>query len=380
MGATVGFVGIWDRPRDVRPWSGIPVRIMDALDELGVFGGYLDATPWAPALKGVREVLRRAGRLDHAWMLRPAPRAVLGASNLVRRALFSRRADAWVVPAMGYGRPVRGRVASLSEISPAQLARADLDVVRTFWPDITDRQVRVLGRQQLRLHRDATVCCVASQWARDSLVDDHGIEPAKVHVVGYGVNVPVEPPADRDWSTPRFLFVGFGWHRKNGERVVRAFSRLRREHPTATLDVVGDHPRIDDPGVTGHGAPHFGDRDGRAVLESLYRRATCFVVPSLHESFGIVYVEAASAGLPSIGTSVGGTTTSIAGGGVLVDPDDEGAILAAMRRLCDPAEARRLGAEAARRAPLFTWRRVGERIVRALDLPGVDRADLAPPL
>ena len=52
----------------------------------------------------------------------------------VLTVLYMRRADGWVVPAMGYGRPVRGRVASLSEISPAQLERAELDVVQSFWP------------------------------------------------------------------------------------------------------------------------------------------------------------------------------------------------------------------------------------------------------
>jgi glycosyltransferase involved in cell wall biosynthesis len=380
MAPRVGYVGIWNRPRDPGPWSGVPVRVMEALDEVGVFGGYLDATPWPPLLRAVRATLQAAGPLESAWMFRPAPRAVLGASNVVRRTLFSARADAWVVPAMGFGRPVRGRVASLCEISPAQLGQADLGAVRSFWPGITPGQIRALGRQQVRLHRAATTCCVASGWAGASLVDDHGIDPAKVHVVGYGVNVRVAPPADRDWSTPRFLFIGSGWMQKNLERVVRTFSRVRQVHPGATLDVVGNHPPLDEPGVTMHGRRPVLDGERRSLLESLYRRSTCLVVPSLHESFGIVYVEAATAGVPSIGTTVGGTTTSIGDGGVLVDPYDESALYRAMLRLSCPDEARRLGALAHRRSGLFTWRKVAERIVGALDLPGVDRSSLAPPL
>jgi glycosyltransferase involved in cell wall biosynthesis len=377
----VGFVGIWNRPHDPAPWSGVPVRLMEALDDLGVFGGYVDATPWPPALRAVHAVLRATNRLDGAWFFGPAPQALLAASNVVRRALVSTRSDAWVVPAMGFGRPVGGRVASLSEISPAQLERADVGVVRSFWPNITPRQLRALGRQQLRLHRAAKVCCVASRWAGSSLVRDHGIDPAKVHVVGYGANVRVEPPAGRDWATPRFLFVGSGWSRKNGDRVVRAFARLRETWPLATLDVVGDHPRLDVQGVTGHGGRRLIlDPQGRALLESLYRRATCFVMPSLHESFGIVYVEAGCAGLPTIGTTVGGTADSVGDGGLVVDPFDEAALLAAMLQLSQPAEAMHLGAIAKRRSGLFTWRKVAERIVRALDLPGVDNSTLAPPL
>jgi glycosyltransferase involved in cell wall biosynthesis len=354
---------------------------MDALEELGLFGGYLDATPWPPAFKALRKLPRPLGGAGGMRIFDPAPRALLGASNLINRFGQRGRCDAWIIPAMGYGRPVPGRVASLCEITPAQLERADIEVVRSMWPRISRQQLRAFGRQQVRLHRAATACCVASHWAGSSLVRDHGIDPNRVHVVGYGANIRVEPPGDRDWSVPRFLFVGNAWRRKNGDRVIRAFARLRETFPDARLDVVGDHPAIDVPGVTGHGERRLiTDEEGRARLASLYQQATCFVLPSLHESFGIAYVEAATAGLPSIGTTEGGTPDSIGDGGVLVDPLDDDGLYAAMRRLSHPDEAKRLGAVARRRSDLFTWRKVVERIVRALDPPGVDTIALAPPL
>jgi glycosyltransferase involved in cell wall biosynthesis len=43
----------------------------------------------------------------------------------------------------------------------------------------------------------------------------------------------------RDWSTPRFLFVGNDFERKNGVAVVSAFKRLRDQVSEARLDVVG---------------------------------------------------------------------------------------------------------------------------------------------
>ena len=85
MSPSVGFVGIWNRPDDPVPWSGIPVRVMNALKDLGVSGGYLDATPWPPALRGVRAIHQAIGHLSPAWFFDPAPQAVLAASNLVRR-------------------------------------------------------------------------------------------------------------------------------------------------------------------------------------------------------------------------------------------------------------------------------------------------------
>jgi glycosyltransferase involved in cell wall biosynthesis len=374
----VGFVGIWNRPNDPLPWSGVPYRIMEALKELGAFGGYLDATPWPRVLHALRALDRRLARDAPAWFFGPGPQRVLSANNAARRWTHRGGPNRWVVPAMGLGLPVRGRVASLSEMSPAQLRNADLDVVRTFWPGIDPSKVERLARQAERLHRTASVCCVASHWTAASLVADHGIDASKVRVVGYGTNLTMEPPADRDWSTPRFLFSGLAWERKNGDRVVRAFTRLREHWPNATLDVIGEHPRINVEGVIEHGRRTIHEPDGRQLLIELHRRATCFVLPSLLEPFGLVYVEAGTAGIPSIGTTEGGTADSIGDGGVRVDPLDEAALFQAMMRMANETEARELGQRALVRSRRFTWRQTAERIVRSLALPDEETSDLAP--
>jgi glycosyltransferase involved in cell wall biosynthesis len=95
------------------------------------------------------------------------------------------------------------------------------------------------------------------------------------------------------------------------------------------------------------------------------------VMPSKLEPYGIVYAEAASAGLPSIGTSVGGSRDSIGSGGVLVDPEDEAALVAAMRRLSDPGTARSLGERALEHSKKNTWQAVAKRVAGVLGaLPG----------
>jgi glycosyltransferase involved in cell wall biosynthesis len=88
-------------------------------------------------------------------------------------------------------------------------------------------------------------------------------------------------------------------------------------------------------------------------------------------------VEAAGAGLASIGTTDGGAATMIGPGGILVDPGDDGQIFMAMERLADPDTAQRLGELALRHSTLLTWRKVAERLVRALAVPGVDTSGLA---
>ena len=116
----------------------------------------------------------------------------------------------------------------------------------------------------------------------------------------------------------------------------------------------------------------MNDPAGSARLTALYREATTFVMPSLHEPAGTVHVEAAAAGIPSIGTSNGGAATCIGDAGCLVDPGTPQELVEAMLKLCDPSTAERLGALGRERAKQFTWRKVAERLLRALDIPGVD--------
>ena len=193
------------------------------------------------------------------------------------------------------------------------------------------------------------------------------MDVSRVHVVGLGRNLEV-PFVDRDWSCPRFLFVGQDWERKNAPAVLDAFAVLRRRHRNACLDIVGPDRQVDMPGVVSHG-PLGRTAAERQKLVSLFQRATCFVMPSLFEPFGIVYAEAAAAGLPIVGTSVGGARDIVApGAGDLVDPADHRALLAAMDRLTHPDVARESGRVAQTRANLFTWPLVASRLLRALGL------------
>jgi len=245
------------------------------------------------------------------------------------------------------------------------------------WPHLrglSRREINGLVRRQRAAYQSAVGCCTFSQWVADSITSDYGIPASKVHVVGLGSNNSFAEidQGERQWSRPRFLFVGFDWARKNGDLVLDAFAKVREGFPHATLDLVGGHPRVALEGVTGHGPLAIDDPAGRTRLTALYREATAFVMPSLHEPAGTVHVEAAAAGIPSIGTSNGGAATCIGDAGYVVDPAAPSELVEAMLKLCDPSTAERLGALGREHAKQFTWRKVAERLVRALNIPGVD--------
>lgn len=229
------------------------------------------------------------------------------------------------------------------------------------------RQAERWRERQRRSFEAARACCVASEWAAESVREDYGIDPAKVHVVGLGASTaPVV--AERDWSVPRFLFIGADWERKRGGGVLEAFAAVRERDPRATLDLIGEHPAVDAPGVRGHGVLSLDSPAQRAERDALIAASTCLVLPSSFEPFGIAYVEAARSGVPSIGTTRGGAATAVGDGGVLVDPSDQAALAAAMTALSEPQTAQRLGERAFAHAAEFTWRRVAERVLTAVGL------------
>lgn len=372
---------------DAATWSGIPAGLATALRELGLCVDALDVTP--------RWHRRQAGRALASSV--HAPRALLRAGVRETRPVAGRLANSAAAAARQRSASYRSGMARLPaaagvvrmrgqftvDPSPPSVVLDDLTLAQAFrsnWYGLAAASGR--GREdalrlQRRAYSQAVACCTASRWAAGSVRADFGVPPERIHVVGFGVRG-VPEIVERDWSQPRFLFIGLEWTRKNGDAVVAAFRRLRHDLPSAALDLVGDHPRLDEPGVALHGLLPRDRPDAQQHLQALKRRATCLVMPSRLEPFGLVYVEAGALGVPSIGTTVGGAADAVGEGGLLVDPDRPDELLAAMRRLADPAAARAYGAAARRHASRCTWQAVAQRMVRHL-LPGRfdDVADLA---
>ena len=105
-------------------------------------------------------------------------------------------------------------------------------------------------------------------------------------------------------------------------------------------------------------------------LEELYGGADLFVLASRFEGYGMAYAEAIAHGLPVIGTTAGATPdTVLAGAGLLIAPDDAGALALALRRLVENANERRQLAMAARAAArqLPTWQESVKIFSRTLE-------------
>lgn len=175
-----------------------------------------------------------------------------------------------------------------------------------------------------------------SEWAAVSAVRDYGVPPAKVAVVPSGANngvyvdVDVRELAKNRLSSNvcRLLFVGKSWSGKGGPIAVAATRFLRERGINATLTIVGCHPEECDreDWLEVIAEINKNQPGGVEYLNSLFEMASFFILPTRNETFGLVFAEACSYGLPIVATLTGGVPTSVVDGlnGYLLSADDTG--------------------------------------------------------
>lgn len=179
---------------------------------------------------------------------------------------------------------------------------------------------------------------------------------------------------------PTILSVGRLVRRKGFDRTIEAVATLRGRFPDVRYEIAGSGP--DDAYlrdlVAAHGLQEHVTFLGRVSDDELadaYARAWCFSLPTRRvgadvEGFGIVYLEAAMAGLPAIGGRNCGAEEAIENGrsGLLVDGDDVCSIAAAIEALLSDRErANRMGAYGRMRALKdFTWSAAAQSVMSAL--------------
>ncbi len=105
---------------------------------------------------------------------------------------------------------------------------------------------------------------------------------------------------------------------------------------------------------------------GDPRLKAILHEADMFVLPSLHEPFGIVALEAWAAGLPIIASRAGGLKDFIVDGrnGLLFDPKDADALVRQVEALLGDAALRASLAAAAREdVRAYSWEALVDRLL-----------------
>ncbi len=224
-----------------------------------------------------------------------------------------------------------------------------LDVQHLDLPHLFSRPERLYRRRYYdHAARRADGVVTISEFAKQSIVDRLGIDPALITVAHLGVDATAFVP--NVGRRGRFLFYpARGWAHKNHARLVEAVRLLRQDEPDLRLVLTGG-------GLDALGPlPDWVDVRGLvplAELHELYRTAACLVFPSLYEGFGLPPLEAMASGCPVAASSAGSLPEICGDAAALFDPTDPEAIAAGVGRALESPELQHRGLE---RVARFTW-------------------------
>ena len=171
-----------------------------------------------------------------------------------------------------------------------------------------------------------------SYFVKNEIIKYYGINSDKISVVHRGIDTKkFEIKIDKNkYVNHKVLFVGPNMERKGGIYVIQALALVLKEFPDATLTMIGscsfiyknlmvrtlNKNNIQD-------KVKFIDHIQQDQLIPFYKEANVFVMPSLMEALGQVYMEAMMCMTPVIGADVGGVSEIINKDvGYLVEPKD----------------------------------------------------------
>ncbi|GAA4099851.1 glycosyltransferase family 4 protein [Zhongshania borealis] len=243
-------------------------------------------------------------------------------------------------------------------------------------PKKQQRITKTLSRAELLLANSEFTAQRATPYAPDL---------SRVHVLHPGVTQPIKPSANdlaaaKDWcgqNTPTLITVGRLEARKGQDKIIAALPKLLEEHPKLSYLIVGSGPIQDELTAS---AMALGVRDnvkfcGRVSdgeRSALLQTADLFVMPCRAvgdsvEGFGIVYIEAAMLGLPSLAGHAGGAGDAVIDGhtGTLCDGESDKEIYLSIKKmLSNSEELKAMGRRAQHRAETeLQWQQVATKLL-----------------
>lgn len=267
------------------------------------------------------------------------------------------------------------------------------DVQHRDHPEFFSRAVRLWRRVAYdKAARDADVVITDSAHARDRIVEQLGIPPARIHVAHHGVLLNRFSPLPSEADLPTLASLGV---RKPYVYYPASLLPHKNHGPLlAALRLVDGVDLV----LTGAGLEHgealhqdvrrlgLSDRVHHLglvdpeVVPMLYRHARALVFPSLYEGFGAPVIEAMASGCP-VACSDRGSLPEVGGdAAILFEADEPESIALAVRRLLNEVDIRKSRIERGlERSKAFDWRLCAQRHREAYQAALIVAADRTSP-
>lgn len=287
----------------------------------------------------------------------------------------ARKSGVDIVYSPGFSPPPSGRFKKVVTVH---------DVIGLIYPKNVGRVSRWYWSQWLpRNIRRADVRVASSESTRADLEKYLGIPPSSVEVVPLAADpiyrklaLGADEKVLQKYGIvgPFLISVGTLEPRKNGFRLVQAFSRLTLKNPDLSLVLVGKDGGLE------KDIRRFVSEEGLAdkvkilgylpdeELVNLYNAALGYAMISLYEGFGLPALEAMSCGLTGVVSSVSSLPEVVGETAWKVNPENLQEIAEALSELASAGQKRReLAEKAFLRAKEFSYEKTAKKMIQIFE-------------
>lgn len=173
----------------------------------------------------------------------------------------------------------------------------------------------IVKQIELRALRKSTHIIPNCFYISNLLTEKFNIPPEKMSVVHRGINLSrfnVKPSPNK-YKSKKVLFIGANIERKGAMDLIKAAPIVLKEYPNTEFIIIGNaapeyRQKINDFLVKHNIKKNFKfiNKVGNEQTVKYYKEANVFVMPTLMEALGCVFMEAMAARTPVVGTNIGG--------------------------------------------------------------------------
>jgi glycosyltransferase involved in cell wall biosynthesis len=255
------------------------------------------------------------------------------------------------------------------------------DIVR-FEKGAVRQTLKLLARLDKMACRKAEVVFTPSAYCRKRLDGLYGIRPEKVRLMPNGIFFEswvkqVETAAPEPRTGQVVLAVARLYKRKGLSQLIKVWPEILRSKPGAVLNIIGDGLEMENLQNLARelglrdSVKFIGDVRSGKTLAGYYAGCDVFCLPSLHETFGLVFLEAMAAGKPVVALNCTAVPEVVRDGvdGILAPPGDDKALFSAVVSLLENESlSREMGERGKRRVgENFDWSKVIRPLVEWLE-------------